>query len=56
MKNKDELLDVIKNVRNNERKIRRIEQEAGATADDIMDWGTADNHGAEEDIQWPRKS
>ncbi len=39
LKNKDELLDVIKNVRNNERKIRRIEQEAGATADDIMAWG-----------------
>jgi RNA polymerase primary sigma factor len=39
LKNKDELLDVIKNVRNNERKIRRIEQEAGATADDIMSWG-----------------
>jgi RNA polymerase primary sigma factor len=39
LKNKDELLDVIKNVRNHERKIRRIEQEAGATADEIMDWG-----------------
>jgi RNA polymerase primary sigma factor len=39
LKNKDELLDVIKNVRNNERKIRRIEQEAGASADDIMAWG-----------------
>jgi RNA polymerase primary sigma factor len=39
IKNKDVLLEVIKNVRNNERKIRRIEQEAGATADDIMEWG-----------------
>jgi RNA polymerase primary sigma factor len=39
IKNKDILLEVIKNVRNNERKIRRIEQEAGATADDIMEWG-----------------
>ncbi|MBN2160072.1 MAG: RNA polymerase sigma factor RpoD [Spirochaetes bacterium] len=45
LKNKDELLDVIKNVRNNERKIRRIEQEAGATADDIMDWGSQINSG-----------
>ncbi|OHD70658.1 MAG: RNA polymerase sigma factor RpoD [Spirochaetes bacterium RBG_16_49_21] len=45
LKNKDELLDVIKNVRNNERKIRRIEQEAGATADDIMAWGTQISNG-----------
>ncbi len=45
IKNKDGLLEVIKNVRNNERKIRRIEQEAGATADDIMDWGKQINTG-----------
>jgi RNA polymerase primary sigma factor len=45
IKNKDILLEVIKNVRNNERKIRRIEQEAGATADDIMDWGRQINTG-----------
>jgi RNA polymerase primary sigma factor len=37
---KDELLEIVKDIRNNERKIRRIEQEAGSTADDIMDWGT----------------
>ncbi len=37
--NKDQLLDVVKDVRNNERKIRRIEQEAGASADEIRDWG-----------------
>ena len=37
--NKDDLLEVVKDIRNNERKIRRIEQEAGSTADDIMDWG-----------------
>ncbi|MBN1534765.1 MAG: RNA polymerase sigma factor RpoD [Spirochaetes bacterium] len=36
---KDELLEIVKDIRNNERKIRRIEQEAGSTADDIMDWG-----------------
>jgi len=45
IKNKDALLDVIKNVRNNERKIRRIEQEAGASADDIMEWGKQINSG-----------
>jgi RNA polymerase primary sigma factor len=45
IKNKDVLLEVIKNVRNNERKIRRIEQEAGATADDIMEWGRQINSG-----------
>ncbi len=37
--NKDELLEIVKDVRNNERKIRRIEQEAGAEADDILEWG-----------------
>lgn len=36
---KDELLNLVKDIRNNERKIRRIEQEAGAPADDIMRWG-----------------
>jgi RNA polymerase primary sigma factor len=45
VKNKDVVLDVIKNLRNNERKIRRIEQEAGASADDIMDWGKQINLG-----------
>lgn len=39
LRTKDELLDIVKDVRNNERKIRRIEQEAGAEADDIMNWG-----------------
>ena len=34
-----ELLEVVKDVRNNERKIRRIEQEAGATSEEIMAWG-----------------
>ena len=45
IKNKDEILEAIKNVRNNERKIRRIDQEAGATADDIMAWGRQINSG-----------
>ncbi len=39
VKKKDELLDLVKDIRNNERKIRRIEQEAGAPADDIRRWG-----------------
>ncbi len=37
--NKEDLLNIVKDIRNNERKIRRIEQEAGASADDIMRWG-----------------
>ncbi|MEJ5362447.1 MAG: RNA polymerase sigma factor RpoD, partial [Spirochaetota bacterium] len=40
VKAKDEILEVVKDIRNNERKIRRIEQEAGATCDEIMQWGT----------------
>lgn len=39
LSNKDELLEIVKDIRNNERKIRRIEQEAGAEADDILEWG-----------------
>ncbi|HQO04022.1 MAG TPA: RNA polymerase sigma factor RpoD, partial [Spirochaetota bacterium] len=36
---KDEVLNLVKDIRNNERKIRRIEQEAGTAADDILKWG-----------------
>ncbi|MGV7928585.1 MAG: RNA polymerase sigma factor RpoD [Spirochaetota bacterium] len=39
IKKKEELLEMVKDIRNNERKIRRIEQEAGAPADNIMKWG-----------------
>lgn len=39
LKGKDELIQLVKEIRNNERKIRRIEQEAGATVDQIMEWG-----------------
>jgi len=39
LKDPNELLDVVKDVRNNERKIRRIEQEAGSPASDILEWG-----------------
>ncbi|HOO70935.1 MAG TPA: RNA polymerase sigma factor RpoD [Spirochaetota bacterium] len=39
LKNRDELVIIVKDIRNNERKIRRIEQEAGSNADDILEWG-----------------
>ncbi len=39
IKNSDQLIDVVKDIRNNERKIRRIEQEASAPAADILEWG-----------------
>jgi len=39
IREKDDLLEIVKDVRNNERKIRRIEQEAGASAQEIIDWG-----------------
>jgi RNA polymerase primary sigma factor len=40
LKNKDELLEIVKDIRNNERKIAGIEQEAGAEADDILNGGS----------------
>ncbi len=39
MKDKHEVLNFVKDVRNRERKIRRIEQEAGASVEDIVEWG-----------------
>lgn len=45
LRNKDELLEIVKDIRNNERKIRRIEQEAGAEADDILEWGKQISYG-----------
>jgi RNA polymerase primary sigma factor len=39
LKDKDELVQLVKEIRNNERKIRRIEQEAGATVELITEWG-----------------
>jgi RNA polymerase primary sigma factor len=35
----DEIREVIKDIRNNERKLRRMEQEAGSTTAEIKDWG-----------------
>ena len=45
MTDRDELVEVVKDIRNNERKIRRIEQEAGAQAEDIVKWGKQINLG-----------
>jgi len=42
---KSELLNLVKDIRNNERKIRRIEQEAGSNAEDILKWGDQINLG-----------
>ncbi|MCC6274731.1 MAG: RNA polymerase sigma factor RpoD [Leptospiraceae bacterium] len=35
----DEVREVIKDIRNNERKLRRMEQEAGSSTNDIKEWG-----------------
>jgi RNA polymerase primary sigma factor len=35
----DEVREVIKDIRNNERKLRRMEQEAGSTTNEIKEWG-----------------
>lgn len=35
----DEVREVIKDIRNNERKLRRMEQEAGSSTIDIKEWG-----------------
>ena len=45
LKSKSELLELVKDIRNNERKIRRIEQEAGAAEEDITEWGNQINTG-----------
>lgn len=45
LKSKSDLLEMVKDIRNNERKIRRIEQEAGASEEEIMEWGTMINQG-----------
>jgi len=39
IKNDVGFLEIIKDVRNNERKIRRIEQEAGSQENEIFEWG-----------------
>ena len=47
----DEVRDVIKDIRNNERKLRRMEQEAGSPISDILRWGESLNKGEREIAQ-----
>ena len=44
----EEVRDVIKDIRNNERKLRRMEQEAGSPIHEILQWGEALNKGERE--------
>ena len=47
----DEVREVIKDIRNNERKLRRMEQEAGSPIGDILRWGESLNKGEREIAQ-----
>ncbi len=47
----DEVRQVIKDIRNNERKLRRMEQEAGSPVTQILQWGEALNKGDREIAQ-----
>ncbi|MBX7057237.1 MAG: RNA polymerase sigma factor RpoD [Leptospirales bacterium] len=47
----DEVREVIKDIRNNERKLRRMEQEAGSPIQDILRWGESLNKGEREIAQ-----
>ncbi|MCB1319968.1 MAG: RNA polymerase sigma factor RpoD [Leptospiraceae bacterium] len=47
----EEVREVIKDIRNNERKLRRMEQEAGSPISDIMRWGESLNKGEREIAQ-----
>ncbi|MDY6935745.1 MAG: RNA polymerase sigma factor RpoD [Spirochaetota bacterium] len=39
IKDKEELFQLVKDIRNNERKIRRIEQDSGSSSETIIEWG-----------------
>jgi RNA polymerase primary sigma factor len=47
----DEVREIIKDIRNNERKLRRMEQEAGSSVADIIRWGESLNRGEREIAQ-----
>lgn len=47
----DEVREVIKDIRNNERKLRRMEQEAGSPVVTILNWGESLNKGEREIAQ-----
>lgn len=51
----DEVREVIKDIRNNERKLRRMEQEAGSSVTDIKDWGEKIIKGEREIAQAKRE-
>lgn len=51
----DEVREVIKDIRNNERKLRRMEQEAGSSVIDIKDWGEKIIKGEREIAQAKRE-
>lgn len=47
----EEVREVIKDIRNNERKLRRMEQEAGSPINDILRWGESLTRGEREIAQ-----
>ncbi|ABZ94026.1 RNA polymerase sigma factor RpoD [Leptospira biflexa] len=51
----DEVREVIKDIRNNERKLRRMEQEAGSPVGEIKDWGEKIIKGEREIAQAKRE-
>jgi len=51
----DEVREVIKDIRNNERKLRRMEQEAGSPVQDIKNWGDKIIKGEREIAQAKRE-
>ncbi|BDA79029.1 RNA polymerase sigma factor RpoD [Leptospira kobayashii] len=51
----DEVREVIKDIRNNERKLRRMEQEAGSPVNEIKDWGEKIIKGEREIAQAKRE-
>ncbi|MCZ8342017.1 MAG: RNA polymerase sigma factor RpoD [Leptospira sp.] len=51
----EEVREVIKDIRNNERKLRRMEQEAGSSVTDIKDWGEKIIKGEREIAQAKRE-
>jgi RNA polymerase primary sigma factor len=52
--NIDDVREVIKDIRNNERKLRRMEQEAGSPINDILRWGES-LHKGEREISQAKK-
>lgn len=51
----DDIREIIKDIRNNERKLRRMEQDAGCTIQEILQWGEAITKGEREIAQAKRE-